>query len=466
MKHSARPTGRGWLTVGLTLSAIVLLSLLDHPASAAGWKAGAAKVAITPCASMWMSGYGGRTKPAEGQLTDLWAKALVLEDPQGKRAALVTLDLVGIDRQTSQTIRQQLDEKFALPLEQTAICTSHTHTGPVVGHNLGAMYFLTDQQWRQVRDYTTRLEGDVVDVVGQALKRLEPCELSWGGGQATFAVNRRENRGDIDKLRAEGQLKGPVDHAVPVLKVAGRDGKLLAVAFGYACHATVLSFYEWSGDYPGFAQIELEKSHPGAIALFWAGCGADQNPLPRRTVELAQEYGARLAKSVEKTLASEMKPIGGNLSTAYQEIDLPLAELPSREQIEKDTKSTNRYVARRAQLLLERLDRDGRLAASYPYPVQTWRLGSGPLWVTLGGEVVVDYALRLKRELGANIWIAGYTNDVMAYIPSRRVLLEGGYEGGGAMVYYGLPTVWAMEVEEIIDRAVRKQADTVGWRAN
>jgi len=74
--------------------------------------------------------------------------------------------------------------------------------------------------------------------------------------------------------------------------------------------------------------------------------------------------------------------------------------------------------------------------------------------------VVVDYALRLKKELGA-VWVAGYSNDVMAYIPSLKVLKEGGYEGGGAMVYYGLPAVWAPRVEEMIVDAVHAQIKRV-----
>jgi len=84
-------------------------------------------------------------------------------------------------------------------------------------------------------------------------------------------------------------------------------------------------------------------------------------------------------------------------------------------------------------------------------------------WVFLGGEVVVDYALRLKRELSPHTtWVAGYANDVMAYIPSRRVLLEGGYEGGGAMVYYGLPSAWTVEVEKQIVARVRSQVGMHG----
>jgi hypothetical protein len=221
----------------------------------------------------------------------------------------------------------------------------------------------------------------------------------------------------------------------------------------------VLSFTKWSGDWPGFAQLRLEKDYPDVTAIFWAGCGADQNPLPRRTVAYAEGYGDRLAAAVRDVLTAPMKPLTGSLRTAYREVDVPFAALPSREQIVSDAASSNVYVKARARRLLEQIDRAGSLAGSYPYPVQAWRLGDKLTWVTLGGEVVVDYSLRLKKELGPGAtWVAGYANDVMAYIPSLRVLKEGGYEGGGAMVYYGLPSVWGPRVEEVIVAAVH---DTV-----
>jgi hypothetical protein len=109
---------------------------------------------------------------------------------------------------------------------------------------------------------------------------------------------------------------------------------------------------------------------------------------------------------------------------------------------------------------LKQLEDKGSLRQTYPYPVQAWQLGDNVTWIALGGEVVVDYALRLKKELGP-VWVAGYANDVMAYIPSLKVLKEGGYEGGGAMVYYGLPAVWSPAVEETIVEAVREQVKTV-----
>jgi hypothetical protein len=446
--------GLGW---GLGVAASGLAA--DSP----GWTAGVARINITPETPMWMSGYASRTRPAEGKLLDLWAKALALCDPAGRRAVLVTMDLVGIDRELATAVCQDLKARHGLERSSILLAVSHTHTGPVVGRNLAPMYDLDATQHRLVREYTNSLHGKLLAVVKDALGNLAAAQLACANGRAGFAVNRRNNKeAEVTALRAAGKLKGPVDHDVPVLSVTDAQGRLRAIVFGYACHATVLSAYQWSGDYPGFAQQELELAHPGALALFWAGCGADQNPLPRRSVALAQDYGRQLADAVEAVLRQARTPVQGSLATTYTEIPLPFSELPSRDQLIQDAASRNRYVAARARLLLQQLQQQGSLRGTYPYPVQVWQLGSGLTWVALGGEVVVDYALRLKRELGARrAWITGYTNDVMAYIPSLRILKEGGYESGGAMVYYGLPAIWGPRIEELIVAAVHERIEMV-----
>lgn len=432
--------------------------------SADTWKAGVAKVNITPESYMWMAGYAARTRPAESKTTDLWAKALALEDPAGKRTVLVTLDLVGIDRDLSLQLCDKLQKKYGLDRSQIAINCSHTHSGPVVAKNLRPMheYSLDKPQQELIHRYADKLEANVVDVVGEAIGKLASASLAWGSGTTDIAVNRRNNKADeVPKLRETGLLKGPSDHDVPVLAVKTEAGKWLAIVCGYACHATVLDGYAWSGDYPAHYQIALEATQPGAVALFWAGCGADQNPLPRRKQELAEKYGQQLAAAANEVLARPLTPITGHLAASYTEIPLALARLPSRDELIAQTNDTNKYIAMRAKMLLEEIDAGKPLSQTYPYPVQLWRLGNEIDWWLLGGEVVVDYAIRIKSEQrGAKTWVAGYSNDVMAYIPSRRVLNEGGYEGGGAMVYYGLPTIWSEQVENQIMAAINEVAGT------
>ena len=267
----------------------------------------------------------------------------------------------------------------------------------------------------------------------------------------------------MPRLLAEQKIRGPSDHDVPVMAVRGSDGQLRAILCGYACHATVLDGYQWCGDYPGFAQQCLERAHPGSVALFFAGCGGDQNPIPRRQLALADKYGHQLAQAVDEVLDGKLQAIDGKLTVSYREIEIPFAEIPSQDQLLRTAQSDNKYEASRAKLLLTRLGADHSLPATYPYPIQVWRIGTPVTLITLGGEVVVDYALRLKQEIDRpKPWVAAYANDVMAYLPSRRVLAEGGYEGGGAMVYYGQPSRWAPEVEELIIRGVHEQLDAMG----
>ena len=440
---------------------IVVAGLFPAFASANdAWKAGAAKEKITPQQFMSMAGYGSRNHPATGLLNDLWAKALVLEDANGNRVAIISLDLVGIGPDLADPITAELAAKFQLPRANIAICCSHTHSGPVVGRNLRTLHFdqLDKPQQELIDRYAEELQAKIVAVVGHAIAALAPCQVSFGAGTANFAANRRNNpEADVPSLRAAGKLMGPSDPDVPVLKIVDVEGKLKAVLFGYACHATVLSEYDWSSDYPGFAQTNIEAQHPGCVALFFAGCGADQNPLPRRKIELAEQYGKQLAEAVEAVLAKPLPSVSSRLAVGYTTIPLELAHVPSPDEVVQDAKSSDKYVAARAKHYQELLTNGKPIPSTYAYPVQAWRLGSELTFVALGGEVVVDYALRLKSEHGAQrTWVAGYANDVMAYIPSRRVLAEGGYEGGGAMVYSSLPSPWKPTVEEAIIHAVRE----------
>ncbi|SPE40985.1 conserved hypothetical protein [Candidatus Sulfopaludibacter sp. SbA3] len=236
---------------------------------------------------------------------------------------------------------------------------------------------------------------------------------------------------------------------MPVLAVERADGKLLALVVGYACHATVLNTYPINGDWPGFAQEEIERRHPGATAMYVQGCAADVNPLPRRSVALARAYGQILGAAVDDVLAAKMSTIAGPLETAYGTVDLPFQAAASRAQFELDLKSTEDYRRWRAKRMLAILDQGGMLPDRYAEPIQVWQFGTSLKFIALGGEVVSDYSLRLKRQYGFNdTWVAAYSNDVFGYVGSRRVIAEGGYEGGNANTNF--PAPFRPSVEELI----------------
>ena len=469
---------------GKILTAICFLLMMQQAKAlpdqeAGGWKAGVARVVITPQEPMWMAGYANRNHPAEGTLHDLWAKALVLQDAKGKRSVLITLDLCAIPKDMSDNIRNQLKIKYNLTKAQTLINCSHTHSGPVLTSSVPNAYDLDSEQTQKMKEYTTNLSKQIVQLVGEAIKLLQAAKVYTENGFARFQVNRRNNNEPFLLLQSE--LRGPNDYAVPVIKVAGQSGAILAIAFGYACHNTVLNGYQWSGDYAGFAQLELEKMYPGATALFFQGAGADQNPLPRRTIPLAKQYGKELAYAVEAVLSKPMIQQLPQLSFAYSEVQLPLNAPPSKEILEAMTKdSSAAYKRKSAASLLSQIKKGIAPIKAYPYPVQVWKIGGQPL-VALGGELVTHYAIEIKKLFGSNTFVLGYSNDIMAYIPSAEILRASNdkeegyafynpinqssitYEGGlFTQLLFGLPGTWASNIETVILDEVQRLARTTG----
>jgi hypothetical protein len=423
------------------------------------WKAGIAKAIVTPAKPLWLAGYGG-IRQAEGKRHDLWVKALALEAEEGKRALLLTSDLLGLSKPMVDRLCAALQQRFGLERSQVMLTYSHNHCAPVTSETLLDYYPLDAAQWAAVDEYTQWLEDQIIAVIGEALSTLVPATLSAGMGETNFAVNRRNNReAEVSDILAAGMLlNGPTDHSVPVLAVRTQDDRLVAVIFGYACHTTTLNDCLWCGDYAGYAQIAVEQQFPGVTAMFWAGCGGDQNPLPRRSVALCEQYGIMLAEAVTAVLTRPMRPISAQLYTASTTVTLPYERHPTYQELEADTHSDNAIRKRWATRLLETPDADRTFAPSYPYTVQVWRLGDEQLWISLGAEAVVDYALRFKREYGPDTWVVGYAHDMVAYIPSRRVWEEGGYEGG-YLYEYGLPAYrWASNVEDLIAAAVAQLA--------
>ncbi len=437
--------------------------MLGSAAWGADFKAGVARRDITPALPIWMSGYAARTKPAEGVVVPLWAKALAIEDGRGSRAVIVTTDVIGLPHEISDVVASRVYKQYGINRSRLLLSSSHTHSGPVIWPGIRVMFNFSPEDYRLAELYAQKLTDDLVRVVGEAVDDLSPAQLSVGHGKAGFAVNRRQTADG--KVRIGVNPQGPVDPDVPVLRVTGPDGKLRALLFGYACHNTTLGgdFYRISGDYAGFAQIELEKLHPGATAMFMILCGADQNPNPRGTLEHAMNYGKALAEAVEGALAGRLRPVKPPLRADYTEINLEFAP-HTRATFEEEAKNPDPFRQRRARLMLKAYD-EGKPERSIAYPIQGLRFNKDFTLVALGGEVVVDYALRLKKEYPReNLIVAGYSNDVMCYIPSLRILKEGGYEPVESMIYYGHPGPFNANVEETVIGAVHSLLHSLGAR--
>ncbi len=425
------------------------------------FRAGAARVNITPTEPIWLGGYASRDRPSQGVISELFVRALVLETVHSdamepERSVIISVDQVGIARELSQAITARLAERFGLARERVLLAYSHTHSGPVCDRGLQVVYPMDGEQWAVVDRYAAYLLERTETAVAEALAALEPVELFFSSGVAGFGVNRRRIRPGCAHFPA------PVDHDVPVLHAVSASGALKAIVYGYACHTTTLGFNQISADYAGFTSEELETAYPHAVALYVAGCGADINPLPRHSVALARHYGAILAAAVSEAIISPRRiALTEAPAIAYEEISLPFEVLPTLEEWEQDAAGEEIYRRRWAQLWLEKIRQGEPIPGHLVYPIQVWRFGNALTWVALSAEVCVDYSLRLKALLGlGKTWVSAYAHEINGgYIPSRRLLEEGGYEGGDSGIYFSLPARrYGREVEETLVAAVERLA--------
>ncbi len=442
------------------MKSLALAALLFVQAGDPEWKAGLAAVKITPDEPVQMSGYASRTKPFEKVNDDLWAKALALEDARGGRAVLVTSDLIGFRASIAEPICERISEKTGLKREQILLNSTHTHSAPTLSLDANAREGFPAEDAQRTAAYTKGLMEKVVDLAVRALGKMEPARLSWGTGVATFVMNRREPtpRGVILGVNA----RGPADRSVPVLRVEGADGKLRGVLFGCACHNTTLTEKNMllSGDYAGFAVRNVEGENPGVQAMMMLGCAGDANPYPRGTIENARDHGAQLGKEVSRVLGLKLQPVRGPLKVFLERVPIPLEEPAPKEELEKVAKSGPGYRQPIARVQLQRLEKGEKAPAHYTAPVALWQFGEDLTMVGLAGEVVVDYVRFCEEALGPlNLWVAAYTNDVFGYLPSARVIEEGGYETRGTFSGGGF---FSPKAQEAVIQAVRTMAEKAG----
>ncbi len=437
-------------SIVVTIAAVSILGITPDATAADNpsvYAVGVAKIDITPTYPVRLSGFGFRREESEGVTQRIWAKALAIDD--GEPAVLLTIDTCGISAEHLRDLAERLAKKVKLKPERLAVTVTHTHTAPMLKGVLATLFGVPIPKEHQERidRYTTELLDNLEKVSLAALADRKPARLSWGIGRVGFAANRRTNG-------------GPVDHDLPVLAVHDLDGKVRAVYASYACHCVTLSHNKIGGDWAGFAQERIEDDYPGAIALVSIGCGADSNPHPRGNgddVGLAGNQGKEIAAEVKRVLDTPLNAVKGKVSAAVKRFDLPLAKLPTRDEWERRATKTD-AIGYHARVQLERLNRGASLRERVNYSVQSWAFGDSLAMMFLPGEVVVDYSLRMKKELdGLRLWVNAYSNDVPCYIPSERILKEGGYEGGGAMTYYDLPAPLAPGLEQKIVTAVIEQ---------
>lgn len=453
----------------------VLATLVVFPLASAGFAEdetvpiGVARIDITPDSPIRLTGYASRKTESEGVALRLWAKALAIGGDAGEGpAVLMMVENCGVPASLAAEVAGRLEAKARVAPQRVVICSTHTHAGPWLTGFAKAL--LSDSLPPEHRSHMERYERQLVDKMEQvalaALAARRPGRLAWGEGLVRFAMNRRPINKDGKCPGLGVNPGGPTDHSLPLLCATDAAGKIMAIVVNYACHCTTIGgdFNRIHGDWAGMAQEYIEAEHPGATALVCIGCGADANPEPRGKAEMTGPHGRAVADEVNRLLRGKLIPVCPKLAARRLEFSLPFDKLPTRQELEAraaaahqpKTTSAQKAFARQAADSLAELDHGRPLPAGIDYSVTAWSFGNDLAMVFLPGEVVVDYALRLKRELdGARLWVTAYANDVPCYIVSRRVLAEGGYEPDYSMIYYGRPTRLSPAVEDKIVNAAK-----------
>jgi len=437
----------------IPLSAIVVLlaASVGRSAERALLPVGVAKIDITPRTPARMYGYASRTMESESVAGRLSAGALALGDDTGDGPALLLcVDCGSVPADIRNAVYQRLSAQAKLRPERFVLCNSHCHSAP----NLKGRESITDQPREHLDQYATLVTDRLVEVSRAALAARSPAHLDLAAGQVGFAANRR--------VLKDGKWSGfgavpnaQADRSLPLLRVTAPDGRVRAVIMNYACHNTTLrgNFKQIHGDWAGCAQQAIERDHPGVSALITIGCGADSDPCPHGTTDLCEKHGRAMANEVSRLLAGPFRPVAGPIYAKSAVLEFAYADPPPVASLAESAKKS--YALQR---LLARLER-GEKPIAERYPITVWGLGDELAMVFLSNEVVVDYALRLKRELAGNrLWVSAYSNDVSYYVASDRLIREGGYEVNNSLstlVSYGRPETVQPTVETRIIQQVR-----------
>ncbi|HMG89877.1 MAG TPA: neutral/alkaline non-lysosomal ceramidase N-terminal domain-containing protein [Chryseolinea sp.] len=446
----------------MALSLLLLLFSFNQSVAkeSAPIEIGVSRIDITPEHPVRLTGYGNRTNVFDSVEQKLWAKALVLGQKGKPTMVWITLDLIGFPGFFADALYARLVQKIGLKdRAQLVVSATHTHNGPETGV-LVNIFGVTPppDQLADVKLYRDKLLDKLEKLVIDANSLRAPGKLSWAVDQLTFAMNRRVLEGG--KWKDFGETpNGPVDHDLPVLRATDLEGKLVALLINYACHGTTLvpehNFIH--GDWMGAAQEMIEKKYSGAMAMVAIGCGGDSNPSPRGEFAHVNQHAIMTTDKIDKLLQSDKFTALNSIPVGkMKKVELTFAHVPDAKEFVEQSKleAAQGLYARNS---LSVLAQGGSIPNTISYPVQVWSFGNQLAIVFLGGEVVVDYSLRIKREfIKEKMWVNAYSNDVSIYIASKRLFTEGGYEVDGSMPYYNHPSRLTEDTEEKIIKAVHE----------
>ena len=456
----------------LTILVMVFVGLLNPIARGdetgeQPWSVGYDEADITPApGQVQMSGFG-RERYANGALAPLLTQVVVLRDGEYNTGVLITADILDFDCVMVEAIRRAIKHKHNIPPENIMLAASHTHWGPAVRFRM-SFSIGAPNVW-----YMGLLEEKILAGVDAAIESLSPAMIEYGWIDFRgIGCNRRL---PVDGKITWGPYKeGSFDGHTPIFRVkrAAKPQQLLVV--GHACHPTSSgTIQKWSPDYPGAMRDYLARKLSGTKAVFVQGCGGDakivhKDPETKKLVfsnhpERAKAAGEKLAMVVLTHLeAGRMVPLGGRLACSLVTGQISYGERWSREEIERlaypePTKSGRRstwltWTARQSLALPD-------YSQSFRYDVQVWKLGSRLMVFGMEGEICSPWGPVLRAMATTELaMVIGYANGTSSYIPDKRIVREGGYEGLTSQHAYFLPAPFTenidYEIKQIVTQAI------------
>ncbi len=427
----------------------------DNSNAAQTLSAGTATRCITPTRPVFQSGYG-RDQKSSGVYQQIYARALVLEDEAHERVAILTAELLDFSESLVAAIKSGVKERLGLDESQVLLSASHTHCGPVVDDAISWLYDEVDMA------YVEWLGQTCANAICDAAKTLRPVQAEFAVGRAAFGINRR--RPDLDGCPMLPNPNGRWDPDVAIVRLSEPGGPTAALLFSYACHATTMGGQLIGGDYPGHAQLCLEREFPGAAAMFLAGCFGDVRPrmvnasgrFCAGTLDDVRALGRELSLAVMAGLTGDTQDISGPLSYGMEVVSLPYQDVPTKEELAEIAGGSDNKKAKWAQIVLDR--NPGALPTTRPSTVQS--IGIGPFrLVAFNDETCLGYQLAVKEALApAPALVAAYCGSSRSYVPTADMLPEGGYEALTNIYVYGEPAALAPEAESILLAAARRLA--------
>ena len=434
---------------------------------------GTSSINIAPRKLVPLSGFASRkSPPSSTELLTPWAPLLVRalavrfsNTSAVPRLVFVTLDVIGISRNFSDSVFTELFHRHGLLRQEVRLISSHTHSGPAISNTLTAL--LPDNTNASlISQYTDELRNAIIGVVGEALSRSSnagPSYLYQKVGNIEIGVNRRQVEEQLFNERTD---RGTVDSQLPVMWFRHATGNraIIAGLYGMSAHATVLTTNnQYSGDYPSAVSTTLEARFPHSTWLYLPGFGGDINIYPRGTVDLLKLHRDIIVSEVRRVVETDRRlsrPIDSHVfSVKHTKLQLPFRTRLEYKDLLSYTRSKDRATRRSVERMLSEMRPDGKTAAAYESPITLWQIGTVKI-LFLGGEPTVGYTVTLRRD-GCASWLVGYTDDVMGYIGTAQVLREKKREGSDrAALYYGLPCAWDPSVEALIISKVRNMSCT------